>query len=106
MERQLLAEGKTKRVWADSADPDLVVIESKDDLTAGDGAKHDVLSGKAVQATQTACNVFRHLQSCGLESALIKSAFIKQLSETSFYKISNSFLDFCLTKPKNSGSII
>lgn len=55
----LLAEGKTKIVW-DMGQGD-VLIESKDDITAGDGASHDLLEGKAVTATATTCNVFELL---------------------------------------------
>ena len=44
---QRLAEGKTKVVYADPADPALAVIVHKDDITAGDGARRDRLPGKA-----------------------------------------------------------
>lgn len=40
---QLLAEGKTKKILI-AETPGHVIIESKDDLTAGDGAKHDIIS--------------------------------------------------------------
>ena len=56
-----LAEGKTKVIWQDPNVPGQVLIESKDDITAGDGASHDVLEGKAVAATTTTCNVFELL---------------------------------------------
>ena len=54
----LITEGKTKRVFAVTEDQDLVWIESKDDITAGDGKKHDILDGKAALATCTTCDVF------------------------------------------------
>lgn len=57
-----LAEGKTKIIWEDLEDPSRVLIESKDDITAGDGAKRDELEGKAVAATTTACNIFELLE--------------------------------------------
>lgn len=65
---KLLAEGKTKRILQDPDDADLVRIESKDDITAGDGAKHDTLEGKAVTATATTCNVFELLENAGIET--------------------------------------
>ena len=60
-----IAEGKTKIVWEGGE----VLIESKDDITAGDGAKHDVIPGKGRLATATTCNVFRLLKACGLPVA-------------------------------------
>jgi len=75
----LLTEGKTKRVYRDPAQPDQVIVVSKDDITAGDGAKHDVLSNKGELATRTTCNVFRLLLDCGVEVA-----FLEQLGETIF----------------------
>jgi len=46
-----------------------VTVMSKDDITAGDGAKHDVIPGKGRLATATTCNVFRLLKVCGLPVA-------------------------------------
>jgi len=65
----LIAEGKTKIILAATQDPEKVLILSKDDITAGDGAKHDRLEGKAALATRTTCNVFRLLKACGLPVA-------------------------------------
>lgn len=73
------AEGKTKIIWGVLDDPSLAVVQSKDDITAGDGAKHDVMAGKAELANATTCNVFRLLQACGTSLA-----FQAQLDETSF----------------------
>lgn len=74
-----LAEGKTKIIFEDSADPHGVIVESKDDITAGDGAKHDIIPNKAVLATQTTCNVFRLLKAAG-----VPVAFNRQVDEKSF----------------------
>lgn len=76
---QILAEGKTKIVHSFDEDSSLAIFQSKDDITAGDGAKHDVISGKAEMATATTCNVFRLLSDCG-----IPVAFRKQLDSHSF----------------------
>jgi len=75
----ILAEGKTKVIGQSAADPEKVVVVSKDDITAGDGAKHDLLSGKAAMATRTTCNNFRLLKACG-----IPVGFDEQLSTISF----------------------
>ncbi|QQG49687.1 MAG: phosphoribosylaminoimidazolesuccinocarboxamide synthase [Candidatus Berkelbacteria bacterium] len=60
-----LAEGKTKIIWPTS-NLNVVLVESKDDITAGDGAKHDILEGKAVAANTTTCNVFELINCVGL----------------------------------------
>lgn len=60
----LIAEGKTKRVYQVPDDPTAVYLFAKDDITAGDGAKHDIMVGKAKYANETTCNVFRVLKGC------------------------------------------
>lgn len=57
-----IAEGKTKVILKDWDNPGCVLVESKDDITAGDGASRDVLEGKAATATATTCNVFELLK--------------------------------------------
>ncbi len=76
---RLVAEGKTKIIHEVSSNPSLVVITSKDDITAGDGAKHDILKGKGDLANQTTCNVFRLLHAHGIDVA-----FVEQVSSNSF----------------------
>ncbi len=68
---EIVTEGKTKVVFGVIDRPDLAMLVSKDDITAGDGAKHDVLDGKGNFANQTTCNVFRLLSACGLPVAFI-----------------------------------
>jgi len=75
----LVAEGKTKRIHEAAGGSDLVTLISKDDITAGDGAKHDVIPDKGRLANATTCNVFRLLKACGLPVA-----FEQQDSATSF----------------------
>jgi phosphoribosylaminoimidazole-succinocarboxamide synthase len=43
----LLAEGKTKQIYADPEHPDLAYMVSKDAITAGDGARRNELAGKS-----------------------------------------------------------
>jgi phosphoribosylaminoimidazole carboxylase/phosphoribosylaminoimidazole-succinocarboxamide synthase len=76
---KLVIEGKTKRVFKIKDGSDLVAVVSKDDITAGDGAKHDIIPEKARYANQTTSNVFRLLKACGLPVA-----FVEQDSATSF----------------------
>lgn len=78
----LMAEGKSKKIYRaeiDEGQGDTVIVRSKDDITAGDGAKHDVIPGKGRMSNQTTCNVFRLLKECG-----IPVAFVEQIDDTSF----------------------
>ena len=53
-----IAEGKTKVVYAYNGDSGLCVIYFKDDITAGDGAKHDVMENKGAIHWETCTNIF------------------------------------------------
>lgn len=75
----VVGEGKTKVIRRVKHRPDLAIIISKDDITAGDGAKHDQIPGKARWSTTTTCNVFKALKNAG-----VPLAFVEQDSETSF----------------------
>ena len=75
----LVNEGKTKQIVLVPGKPDLVRLVAKDDITAGDGAKHDVIPDKGRFANATTSNVFRLLRACGLPVA-----FTEQDSPTSF----------------------
>jgi phosphoribosylaminoimidazole-succinocarboxamide synthase len=71
-----LATGKTKTVTSTS-EPSQVILAFRDDITAGDGKKHDLLPGKGkVNATITA-RLYRILAENG-----IPTHFIKQLDDT------------------------
>src|SRR5512141_95826 len=75
----LVAEGKTKKIHAIKGSSGLVTVVAKDDITAGDGAKHDIIPDKGRLATATTSNVFRLLKACGLPVA-----FVEQDSAISF----------------------
>ncbi len=72
-----IAEGKTKKLY--DIGGGYVSVVSKDDITAGDGAKHDVLAGKNVLATTTTCNIFKLLDASG-----IPLAYVQRLTDESF----------------------
>ena len=57
----------------------VVKIESKPDITAGDGAKRDRIDRKDIFANNTTCNVFKLLERKG-----IKTHFVQRLSGNSF----------------------
>jgi phosphoribosylaminoimidazole carboxylase/phosphoribosylaminoimidazole-succinocarboxamide synthase len=69
LSREPIAVGKTKTIYPYSGDYGSIIAVAKDDITAGDGAKHDVIPGKAKWSTETTCNVFRLLKSCKLPVA-------------------------------------
>ncbi len=74
-----LIEGKTKKILPFLGDPTRVVVKSKDDITAGDGRRHDTMEGKAELSTRTTCNVFNYLK---LQS--IPLSFVQKLDSISF----------------------
>ena len=61
----VLAEGKTKAVHAVVGRADVVVLLSKDRITAGNAARSHELEGKAAIATTTTARVFRILEDAG-----------------------------------------
>jgi len=65
----LVNEGKTKKIHMIQGSADIVAVVAKDDITAGDGAKHDIIPDKGRLATATTSNVFRLLKACGLPVA-------------------------------------
>jgi len=75
-----LFEGKTKIGWEVIGDLNLVIMESKDDITAHDDPRlTKQFITKARCATSTTCQMFELLATAG-----IPTAFERQLSETEF----------------------
>ncbi len=71
MER--IAEGKTKIVYANPDDLKTVYLYFKNDITAGDGLKHDFIEGKAVIDWQINRDIFEFLNRAGIRTHYIKS---------------------------------
>ena len=61
-----IARGKTKVLYELEGQPDMAVVMQGDAITAGDGARRDVMDGKGRIAAQTTSRVFRVLNLCGL----------------------------------------
>jgi len=76
---KVLVEGKTKILTTYPSNEQLTIVYSKDDITAGDGKKHDILTGKGQLANQTTCSVFEYLKTCG-----VPLAYISQHGHNSF----------------------
>ncbi len=68
-----LAEGKTKIIYKNPEDEKTVYMVFKDDITAGDGVKHDVIEGKAVIDWKTNRDIFEFLNRKGVRTHYIDS---------------------------------
>ncbi len=66
-----LAEGKTKSIYAGESGQALMV--HKDAITAGDGARRDVIEGKGELSCRTTSAVFRYLAQQGIETHYIST---------------------------------
>lgn len=58
-------EGKTKIIFALKNVPGLVLIQSKNRITAGDGARAHDMEGKAAISTSTTSDIFKMLNNAG-----------------------------------------
>ena len=68
-----LSEGKTKIIYTNPQDPKTVYMVFKDDITAGDGVKHDVIEGKALLDWQVNRDIFEYLNRMGIRTHYISS---------------------------------
>lgn len=68
----LLAEGKTKQIYAHPHDDSLAYMVNKDQITAGDGARRNQLTGKSRWSTITTANIFRLLNQAHIATHLVK----------------------------------
>lgn len=73
----LLAEGKTKQIYAYPGDETLAYMVNKDQITAGDGVRRDELVGKSRWSTITTGNVFALLNKAG-----IATHFVERVNDT------------------------
>lgn len=73
--RELLYEGKAKRLYT-TDDPDLLISEFKDDLTAFNGAKKSSEAGKGALNNRISTELFKLLESKG-----IATHFVNMLDE-------------------------
>ena len=68
-----VAEGKTKIIYENPENPKTVYIVFKDDITAGDGVKHDIIRGKALVDWKTNKNIFELLNRKDVRTHYISS---------------------------------
>ncbi|XP_057585825.1 bifunctional phosphoribosylaminoimidazole carboxylase/phosphoribosylaminoimidazole succinocarboxamide synthetase isoform X4 [Hippopotamus amphibius kiboko] len=74
-----LYEGKTKEVYELLDSPGKVLLQSKDQITAGNAARRNHLEGKAAISNKITVCIFQLLQEAG-----IKTAFTRVCGETAF----------------------
>lgn len=73
--KEQLYEGKAKKVFA-TDDPDIVIVDYKDDATAFNGVKKGTISGKGVINNQMTNHLMRKLEEAG-----VPTHFVEELSE-------------------------
>ena len=91
-----MIEGKTKIVYDLPDQHGQVFIQSKDRITAGDGAKSHAMEGKAAISTSTTSSIFNLLNTAGNFQYLMNKI---SLHVSSFQ---NCFLVFKKTPEQNS----
>jgi len=79
-------EGKTKIIYANPHDPATVFMYFKDDITAGNGRKHDIIKGKAFLDWKINRDIFEFLNRRGIRTHYISSpqdlvALVKKLDK-------------------------
>ena len=72
---EMIYEGKAKRVFA-TDDPELLVVDYKDDATAFNGVKKGTIVGKGVINNQMSNRLMQRLERAG-----VPTHFVKELSE-------------------------
>ena len=72
---EMIYEGKAKRVYA-TDDPELLIVDYKDDATAFNGEKRGTIAGKGVINNQMSNRLMRRLEQAG-----VPTHFVKELSE-------------------------
>ncbi|MEM2142968.1 MAG: phosphoribosylaminoimidazolesuccinocarboxamide synthase [Candidatus Thorarchaeota archaeon] len=67
----VIHQGKVKVVLSDPGSQDRVIIRFTDTVTAGDGAKREVMPGKGALACDTTVFIFQYLAAKGIDTHLI-----------------------------------
>ena len=73
--KEQLYEGKAKKVWA-TDNPDLVLVDYKDDATAFNGLKKGTITGKGVVNNRMSNFMFQNLEKAG-----VPTHFVEEVSE-------------------------
>lgn len=76
LKQELKYEGKAKRVWS-TADPELVLIEFKDDATAFNAQKRGTITGKGALNSGITARLYPLLEEAG-----VRTHFVRAVSDT------------------------
>jgi len=76
---EMIYEGKAKKVWA-TTDPDIVLVDYKDDATAFNGLKKGTITGKGVINNQVTNFMMRMLEKEG-----VPTHYVEEISERQTY---------------------
>ena len=68
--KELINNGKVKSVYA-TDNPDEVIIEFRDDMTAGDGERKEVMDNKGAYNAIISTKIFKVLEENGIETQFI-----------------------------------
>ena len=71
-QKEMLYEGKAKQVYATDND-DLVIIHYKDDATAFNNLKHDIVRSKGVYNNEITTIIFNKLKEAGIPTHYVKT---------------------------------
>lgn len=71
--KEMIYEGKGKKMWSVAEDENLLIAEFKDDLTAFDATKKGNESGKGALNNKISTELFGLLQKNGIETALVET---------------------------------
>ncbi|MDD3021146.1 MAG: phosphoribosylaminoimidazolesuccinocarboxamide synthase [Alphaproteobacteria bacterium] len=69
--RKVLYEGKAKTIF-EGPEPGTVIQYFKDDATAGNGAKHDIIAGKGVLNNRISAHLMTRLEGMGIPTHFLK----------------------------------
>ena len=84
--KELLYEGKAKKVYT-TENPDVLIVDYKDDATAFNGVKKGTIVGKGVVNNRMTNHIFKMLEEKG-----IPTHFIEELSDRETAAVSYTHL--------------
>jgi phosphoribosylaminoimidazole-succinocarboxamide synthase len=75
--RKTLYEGKAKTIY-EGPEPGTLIQYFKDDATAGNGAKHEVIAGKGVLNNRISAHIMTKLEAIGVPTHFIRSLNMRE----------------------------